>query len=680
MPETTLGDPSLIGCPACGGIGLRLAPCACRHNGTEFMVTGRMLLSDSEPYPDCELCQGTGETTVMCFPCRQGGQVRAQGVVTVVNAVTGQTASVQVVAGAFEPVPWEARPGRRILDVTEIVGDLAERVGADMLYDMLDRPLARTDLAAPILLPDTWRDDAPQAERRTAEEAAIAEWAGRRRWHLYVGYPAGARNAMDEDRRLTELRQVADAARLDLVVRYLDGYWSVAYEVPGAEPRRGHAWYPGATTLATALVAATPADLVEQAKTSTTAEGRWVVAAPPADGDGTSAWSTEDLVAAVNVAASGAVGGSATWRDGRWQLSALAVIDERELLAAQQTGQVRATVERVVGRVDTLAEPRWQGERIPTQCCARCETGVAWRDCSCTFLDDGPTPDCPRCAGVGRAPDTYCSGCDDTRVVHLGAVVTLVGPGGRARTTNIRIGANPDVEFFVNDSGVRCARVPRELTAVSWAEAYGTDPDWLCSHGIRSIGMLTRDGVFATDLTDRREVVAEYLARLTAGRPGGRLVYFVRPPGDAPVESLLRAVVGVDARLEVSVAVDPRGSLRWGLGVAHRGSPSRYAPPEVDLTLGDAVGRVVSSLPQRLGAVEHDVSRSELLVPPQHGRGVEVEAGVETMLRTLAQRYERVLAYATRGGWSLHAWTRRSWVRIGAAPTLREAVEHIRHT
>lgn len=680
MPDAAPAEPALIPCPACNGLGFRLAPCACRHNGTDFLVTGRLLLSDAEPYPDCEICSGSGETTVMCFPCRQGGQLRVQGVVTVVNAVTGQAASVQVVPGAFEPVPWEPRPSRRVVDVGAIVAELATRVGVDDLYDMLDRPLESGDLATPIFLPDSWRDDASPDARRASEEAAIAEWAGRRRWHLYVGYPAGVRGAVDPGRRLAELRRVADAARLDLVVRYLDDHWSVAYEVPGARPRPGQAWYPGAPSLADAIVAVTPSDLVEQAKTTTTAEGHWVVAAPLPDGDVTSAWTVEELTTAVTIAGTGVVGGSATWRDGRWQLSALTVTGERELLSAQQTGQVRATVERVVGRIDTFDPPAWEGGEIPTSRCARCVSGVAWRECSCTYLDDVATPDCPRCAGVGRAPDPYCSGCDDTRLVHVGAVVTVVGPDGRGLTSNIRLGAAPKVEFFVNDAGVRCARVPRELTAVAWAEAYGTDVDWLCSHGIRSIGVLTRDGVFATDLTDPREVVAEYLARLTAGRPGGRLVYFVRPPGDAPVEALLRTVHGVDARMELTVALDPRGGLRWGLAVAHRGATSRYAPPEVDLTLGDAVGRVLAALPQRLGAVEHEVTRTEPLTPPQQGRAVDVETGVETMLRDVAQRYERVLAYATRDGWSLHAWSSGSWRRIGAASTLREAVARTRQS
>lgn len=672
MADTAPVEPALIACPACSGLGFRIAPCACRHNGTEFLVSGRLLLSDSAPYPDCEICQGSGETTVMCFPCRQGGALLAQGVVTVVNAVTGQTGSVQVVPGAFEPVPWESRPGRWMIDLSVIVRELATQVGVDTLYDMLDRPLDKHDLATPIYLPDGWAAGASSASRFAAEQAAIAEWAGRRRWHLYVGYPAGVRPQIDPEQRLVELRRAADAGRLDFVVRFLDGFWSVAYEVPGAAPRQGQAWYPGTATLAESLLANGPSDLVEQAKSVTTAAGNWVVPAPPPAGDGTSAWTVDDLVAAVTIAASGVSGGSATWRDGRWQLAALTVIEERELLAAQQTGQVRSTVERVVGRVDALPTPPWQGPAIPTQRCARCISGVAWRECSCTYLDDVVTPDCPRCAGVGRAPDQYCSGCDDTRLVHLGAVVTLIGPDGRGQTTNLRLGASPDVEFLVNDQGVRCARVPRELTAVAWAEAFGTDVDWLCSHGIRSIGALARDGILATDLTDPREVVAEYLARLTAGRPGGRLVYFVRPPGDVPIEALLRPVLGVDARAEISIAADPKGRLRWGLAVTHRGTASRYAPPEIDLTLGDAVGRVLAALPQRLGGIEHDVARTEALSPAQHGRAVEVEAGVPTLLQEVAQRYGRVLASVTRDGWSLHAWTQRRWQRIGTGPTLRQ--------
>src|SRR5215207_1791846 len=676
MPEQAGATPTLIACPACAGLGLRITACACRHNGNTFLTTGNGMLSDGEPYADCELCQGTGETTVMCFPCRQSGQLRAQGVLTVVNAVTGQTASVQVVPGAYYITPWKVKPSRRIIDLTPAVRDLAEQVGVDSLYDCLDQPLRRDDLAMPIFLPAHWRDDSPAGERASIEQAAIAEWAGRRRWHLYVGYPAGVRPPIDPDVRLADLRTVAGAARLDLVVRLVDGYWSIAYEVPGAVPRPGQCWYTGPLSLRDAVVAASPGELVEQMKSSISAQGHWVVARPAIAGSAhpNGSWGLYDVEQAVRAAAVGSAGGSAAWRDGRWHVSPLQVEQEREILATQQTGQVRSSIERVLARADDLPDGRTVGTAIPTQRCRRCVSGIAWQDCSCTYLGEEPSPECPRCAGVGRAPAACCTGCEDTRLIHLGAVVTLIGPDGRGVTTNLAVGPRPQVEYFLNEHGVRCAKVPRELTAVAWAEQFGTDPDWLCSHGIRTVGALARDGVFATDLTDRRDVVAEYLARLTTGRPGGRLVFFVQPPGNTPVESLLRVVAGVDARLEIAVTTDKRGAARWGVGVAYRGSSSRYAPPEIDLTLGDAVGRLTASLPQRIGAIEHDVERTEILSPPQQRRAVDAEPGIETMLRDLAGQYERVLAYATRGGWTLHVWTRRQWAKIGAAPTLRETI------
>jgi hypothetical protein len=653
-----------------------MTACTCRHNGNTFLTSGSGLLSSGEPYADCELCHGTGDTTVMCFPCRQSGQLRAQGVLTVVNAVTGQTASVQVVPGAYDIVPWAVKPTRRIIDLTPAVHDLAEQVGACALYDCLDQPLRSEDLAMPIFLPDHWSDDAPAEQRRTIEEAAIAEWAGRRRWHLYVGYPAGVRPVVDPDRRLAELRAVATAAHLDLVVRMVESYWSVAYEVPSASPRPGQCWYTGPVSLRDAVVAANAPELVEQMKSNNIATGHWVLArpAPPGPADETDGWTLADLEQRVRAAAVDAPGGSATWRDRRWHISPLMVADEREILSTQQTGQVRATIERVLARAHEPAEARSVGTPIPTQRCGRCASGIAWQECSCTYLGEPPAADCPRCAGVGRAPAPYCSGCDDTRLVHLGAVVTVVGPDRRGSTINLAVAAKPEVTFFTNEHGVRCARVPRELTATAWAEQFGTDPDWLTTHGIRSVGVLAREGVFPTELTEPRAVVAEYLARLTTGRPGGRLVFFVQPPGDTPIEALLRVVCGIDARLEIAVSADQRGSPRWGVSVAYRGARSRYAPPEVDLTLGDAVGRVTASLPQRIGAIEHDVGRTELLTPPQQRGTVEVEPGVEAMLRDLAYDYDRVLAYVTRSGWSLHVWTQRHWARVGGAPTLRETI------
>jgi len=675
MPEQAGAVPSLIACPACAGLGLRITPCACRHNGNTFLTSGSGLLSDGEPYADCELCQGTGETTVMCFPCRQSGQLRAQAVLTVVNAVTGQTASVQVVPGAYDITPWSIKPSRRIIDLTPVVRDLADQVGVETLYDCLDQPLRRDDIAMPIFLPAHWRDDAAADERAAVEEAAIAEWSGRRRWHVYVGYAAGVRPEVDPERRLADLRMVAAAAHLDLVVRLVDSYWSVAYEVPGAVPRLGQCWYNGPVSLRDAVNGVTPGELVEQMKSSTIAEGHWVVTRPGTEADDdTASWSLRDVEQAVRAAAVGAAGGAATWRGGRWHVSGLRVAEEREILSTQQTGQVRSTIERVLTRADPPAESRSVGTPIPNQRCRRCASGIAWQDCSCTYLGEPASPDCDRCAGVGRSPAACCSGCEDTRLVHLGAVVTLIGPDGRGVTTNLAVGARPEVEFFINDHGVRCARVPRALTAAAWAEQFGTDPDWLCSHGIRTVGALARDGVFATELTEPRDVVAEYLARLTTGRPGGRLVFFVQPPGNTPVEALLRVVGGVDARLEIAVSTDQRGAARWGVAVAYCGSPSRYAPPEIDLTLGDAVGRVVASLPQRIGAIEHDVERTEILSPPQHRQTVEAEAGIETMLRDLVGQYDRVLAYATRAGWTLHVWNQRQWAKIGAAPTLRETI------
>jgi hypothetical protein len=87
---------------------------------------------------------------------------------------------------------------------------------------------------------------------------------------------------------------------------------------------------------------------------------------------------------------------------------------------------------------------------------------------------------------------------------------------------------------------------------------------------------------------------------------------------------------------------------------------------------------VLSALPQRLGGIEHDVARTEPLSPAQHGRAVEVETGIPTLLQEVAQRYGRVLAAVTRDGWTLHAWTQRRWQRIGTADSLREVVTHTR--
>lgn len=682
MPEQVAATPPLIACPACGGLGLRMASCACRHNGNSFLTSGITLLSDSEPYSDCELCHGSGDTTVMCFPCRQGGQLRIQGVLTVVNAATGQTASVQVVPGAFDVVPWPVKPGRRIIDLSPVLRALGEEVNADLLYDCLDQRIHCDELVMPIFLPESWNDDAPAEEREAAEQAAIAEWAGRRRWHLYLGYPAGMRPESDPERQLRELKATATATHLDLVVRHVDNYWSLVFEVPGALRRPGQCWYAGPLSLSEAVLAVSADDLVEHMKSTTTVGGHWVRTRRSAPiPDASSGWTVRQLEEAISQATKGA-GGSATWRDGRWHVSSLRVAEEREILTTQRTGQVRATIERVLELERRLDVPTWQSDSIPTQPCGRCSSGVAWQDCPCTHLGEPPLPECPRCAGVGQAPAPYCASCDDTKFVHFGAIVTLIGPNGRGMTLNLGIPENPAVEYFVNEHGVRFARVPRELTAAGWAERFGTDSDWLCSQGVRTVGALARDGVIPTDLTDSRAVVAEYLTRLTAGRPGGRLVYFVRPPGDAPVDALLRVVTGVDARLEISAATDRNGDghaeprVRWGVAVAHRRGPSRYAPPEVDLTLGDAVSRINDSLPQRLGAIEHDVGRTELLAPPQSPSSVDIEADIEPMLRDLAVRYKRVLAYATRSGWTVHVWTHRRWTRIGAAATLRETIEN----
>lgn len=105
-----------------------------------------------------------------CGRCDQRGELRAQLVLTVLNADNGAVASASVTAGALGPRPCpEQRWG---LALTPIIVGLAATVGATDLVDISSgwRPL--DDDA--IILPREWRPDLPVERREALITAAIA--------------------------------------------------------------------------------------------------------------------------------------------------------------------------------------------------------------------------------------------------------------------------------------------------------------------------------------------------------------------------------------------------------------------------------------------------------------------------------------------------------------------------
>jgi len=170
----------VMACADCAGLTFTLGACLCTAGGDRFLVDERR--SGGEAYRDCRLCRGDGLVARPCGRCDQRGELRAQLVLTVVNADTGAVASASVTAGGL--APRQTPEQRWELALTPIVADLAATVGATALVDLTSGWRALDEES--ILLPRQWHPELPADQRNALIAAAIAT-CSHNPWRVFHG-------------------------------------------------------------------------------------------------------------------------------------------------------------------------------------------------------------------------------------------------------------------------------------------------------------------------------------------------------------------------------------------------------------------------------------------------------------------------------------------------------------
>ena len=707
------GSPVVV-CPSCDGLGFAVVACRCTDGGDRLLVTDGMDRPAGEPYRDCLLCQGDGAVGEPCHDCGQTGRRRAQLVLTMANLDTGAVASANVVPGVVEPVPWPGDGGESwYLPLGPLLRDLAAVVGVESWTDARqpgspDGPL--------VLLPRAWRPESPEVARR-AEEAAALAGESLDAWRVYLGRgrPAPARDPAVELGRWCRL---ADLLCLDLVVEARQQpagaglTWTVRYEVPGTPvPDRavGHAG-----GLAGAILATSDADvccgLAERGLTAPAhrlAAGYQPRTDPPViDLDRLERRILDDC------ASTAAVGAQAVWRDGHWWHTTLHVAGNSERFVEWPTGQIVTRQTVLVRRGWEPPAPSWQGPAIPYADCPDCDPRSRLKRCDCRLATGRADPDCPRCAGAGRAPSLLrCDTCHDTHRIHDGVTVTVTDlssrvvhltwqadpAGWRAGETTWHAtggGVQPGRQGWrsgrhlsapvvaTHPGGKPVYRLPALFRLEPWADMFGVRPEDLID--LDSGAELDHDLRHGT-VTPRHagdDPLTAYLRHASRGRAGGRVFVLARRPDAPPLAHLVRLVLGLRLAVTITVVDHSRnaGDLRlvqgerWDVTIRPPGGPVALADPPTRPTPEAATVFCLDYLDLALAAATPTDPHTPIPVP-QTPSPYDIDDPVP-LLRRLARHHagQPVAAH-------YHPGTCQLWIRdhdgvqhLATAPTLPAAL------
>ncbi|GAB2941654.1 hypothetical protein GCM10027280_32770 [Micromonospora polyrhachis] len=633
-----------VTCARCQGLALVTARCRCRDGGDSFLIdaTDPAATADRPPWPDCELCRGSGTTAAPCSDCGQRGQRRAQVVLTVANLDTGVVASANVVPGAVEPTA--DRAGRWRLALTPLLAELADQVGAVELSD-LAAPARRLDPADELTvhLPHEWRPELPAADRQALEADAIAGWS-RHPWRVYLGR-GGHTPPPEPDLALARLRAVADLLRLDLVVEVrrlgpaAAEAWSIRYEVPGADvpTSLGRSADDLLTALATTSVTDALTGLGERSLTAPA----YFVGAPPSGGpppmvDSAPPVTVDQLERRILGDCAHLAGAQAIWRDRRWQHTSLRRGGTTTILTELPTGQVERRSVAALRRNWEPPLPSYLGEPIPYTPC---------RDCS----------------GTGtRGRGLHCFTCGGARRIHHGAVLTITDLNGRV----VHLNWHPDDDrraslVATHAGGNPMFQLAERFRVGLWSTAFGVRPEELTElDGGYVIDQDLRQGTIT--LSDPyANPVTRYLGAASRGRPAARLLVCARPWDAPPLADLARLALGLGLAVEVA-AQDHRlnlGDLRriqgvwWEVEVVDPATPVDMRNPPLRQSLPEAVTYCLRYLSVALdNAVPADPAQP-LPVPQQPSATVEVPDLERLLLRLAAEQPgQPVVARLDRAG------------------------------
>ncbi len=712
-PAAGVQPPPLVSCPDCGGLTLRLADCLCRAHGDEFIIEEiRHAGGRGRPWPDCEVCGGSGSVARRCGTCRGGGRVRAQMVVSVANLDTGAVASAEVAPDTAEPVlrSW----GEATIDLTPTVRDLAARVGATCVYDRFDsrRPLDEFE----VRIGKEWDPSWPAASREGVIAAGLARQSTLGRWRIFLASSADPPQQVDPDQQLAQLCAAASALRLDLVVERreirpapgrprLGWSWDVRLQPPGAPvPSRLSLAAVGGRDLASTLRRSDLRLLLaECAAFPVAAPARWIRLGsdPPVAGPAVVASPARRLQDAMADCGSDGPGAIATWRNEQWHISRVETVGEVQVLSQHSTGQVGVRRVAQYRAAHVLPAPDWDGGPIPEQPCPRCAAGNGWEPCVCRIgtgdlIDLGPPdPHCQACSGAGMQPAIGpCPDCAGTGVIRHGAVITVLDQRGHARHVNWRppttpprldvvgttmLGGNPIVqlpaEYRLGTVATRCGIGVDELVEPSLHGAGWVDP------GMRR-GLIT---VTADELTDPAGVARAYLAAVAGGRPAARVILMPAPHPPWPLSHFAAVCVGLGLAVEISVDArltrgQPTGQvdLTWGGRVTAGHAQVTDIGHPVHATLPGAVAQALERFEADLSALAHDAGPEVVLPSPDQPDAAAVDTrGVEQHLPRLAEHLRdgtpgAVMARFDPDGCHLYTTDAGQPRQLASAPTFSE--------
>ncbi|MBF9135087.1 hypothetical protein I0C86_40125 [Plantactinospora sp. S1510] len=645
---TSEAVPTVV-CVRCTGTTLTLDRCRCRDGDGNFLVDQPVGApnDDGRPWPDCELCTGDGTVARPCPECSGHGRRRAQLVLTVANLDTGAVASANVVPGSVDPTPGP--DGWRIA-LGPLLAELASRAGAApaTLREVFtpDRP-PEPDGQLSVLLNRRWRPDLAGVDRYDFEARALAN-RSYAPWLVFLGRTTAPDppDPSDLAGHLDRLRRLADRLCLDLVVEARStGYgtpnWDIRLETFGTQvPRRPHGYHPD---LPTAVERTSVADACYGlAERCLTAPAHYLdprlpdphpLPVEPVDVD--------QLERRILRDCADAPGAQAIWRDGRWRHTSLHTADTTATLTELETGQVARRHATILARTWEPPAPSWLGDPIPSTPC---------RDCHGTGTREWLLP---------------CHTCSGSRRTCHGAVLTVTDLAGRVVHLNWRPddSAAPATLVGTQPAGQPVVQLADRYRLRPWSSIFGVRPDELVElDSDRAVDHDLLDGI-VTVLRPGDDPALSYLATVSRGRPGGRLLVSAAGWDAPPLTRLARVVHGIGLVLRVIVADhrhnagDPRlvQGLRWQVDVVGTQSPPdddtaipshRSLPEAVAYCLrylGSDLHRSLPTAPDRpIGVPQQPVPPDDLPDPTEQ-------------VRELAARHpgQPVTARLVRTGWQV---------------------------
>lgn len=597
------GDPILVECPECSGVGSRVRPCPCTQQRARPGLLRGLFSKGATPDPRCSDCSGSGTKAHECSKCAGDGQIRGQLVLTVVNLDSGAVASVQVVAGAVEPVRF-GLTRLWCVELQPLVDELAARTGG---------VCAEKPSAGHVVFPEEYSPDMPDEERSRLEAVAMVT-GGLGRHRIFIARAEQPEPVPRPDVVLGTLCRLATRLCLDLVVwRYprqpgrVPGWW-IGLQPAGAGLPSGEPF--GGADLGDVLLRLKTHRLLFGAGSlgsrddNRAVPGHFIAPNAEASAVADEAIGTVDELAANLDKRPRDAGMIAIWRDGAWHYSPVARTGIRRE-PSLRTSRPARMMEVPTWGIQEPSPPSYWAEKIPTKSCPGCQTGEAWTVCVCA-LDTGIADvDCSRCAGSGQRQTPTCGRCGETGKLHEGVVITVTDLDNYAR--HINLAPTADVEV------AKAGQQPRNPELANWQlpESYRLTTHFfddgidLANTTSEINSPVSSDLVNATVLAPSAatppEVVTSWCEKTAKSKNAARAFVIVSLPRREKLSVLANIATGLGLEvvaacqfrsLALAEGIAANAGTRWGVKILTPGEVVKFpnSLTSMDRTLSSAVG------------------------------------------------------------------------------------------